>query len=83
MRVELTRVVRRWQQLPLDRARSLCGQVRHCAQSLIASTDTPEQLPHLSPAATMDQLRVAVYNACVAGRADEALEALVVLRRSL
>lgn len=69
-------MVRRWQQLPLDRASSFQEAVRDAAGRLLG-----DALPPLGPATALDQLRVAAYDACAQGRTGEALEALTALRR--
>ena len=50
---ELGRVVRRWQQLPLDRAAERVAGVHDLMADLAG-----EPLPDLGPAVVMDQLRV-------------------------
>lgn len=55
---ELTRAVRRWQQLPLDRAESFVPAV-HDLMADIAGTSVPD----LGPAVIMDQLRAVIYDA--------------------
>ena len=62
---ELQRVVRRWQQLPLDRALSCVPTVRAVLVDL-AGDDAP-RLPDLGPAVVMDQLTVLVHDTCAAG----------------
>ena len=68
---ELQRVVRRWQQLPLDHALSCMPRVRALLDHLAAATAPagapPAAVPDLGPASVMDQLTVLVYDAC-AGR---------------
>lgn len=56
---ELGRAVRRWHQLPLDRAAEALPEV-HVLLAEIAG----EPLPDLGPAVAMDQLRVVVFDAC-------------------
>ncbi|MDF2093762.1 hypothetical protein P0Y31_15540 [Knoellia sp. 3-2P3] len=75
---ELRRVVRRWQQLPLDHALRCVPAVREVLADL-----TPEDVPDLGPAVVMDQLTVLVYDACRAGRADGMEAVLAGLRRRL
>jgi hypothetical protein len=58
---ELQRVVRRWQQLPLDRALSCMPTVRLLLDHLAAPS---AEVPDLGPAVLMDQLAVLVYDAC-------------------
>ena len=62
---ELQRVVRRWQQLPLDRALSRVPAVR--ALLLDLAGDDAARLPDLGPAVVMDQLTVLVHDTCAAG----------------
>jgi hypothetical protein len=62
---ELQRVVRRWQQLPLDRALSRVPSVRALLADLAG--DDADRLPDLGPAVVMDQLAVLVHDACTAG----------------
>lgn len=56
---ELGRVVRRWQQLPLDRAAERIAGVHELMAELAG-----EPLPDLGPAVVMDQLRVVVFDVC-------------------
>ena len=62
---ELQRVVRRWQQLPLDRALPRVPAVRALLVDLAG--DDASRLPDLGPAVVMDQLTVLVHDACMAG----------------
>lgn len=86
---ELERVVRRWQQLPLDRALLVYPQVRELVQQL--ADDTAREtgrsvtvVPDLGPGVVMDQLTVMVYDWRQAGLAEDGLEGrLTALRRSL
>ena len=69
--IELQRVVKRWRQLPLDRALSQAGHVRALVQSLAdgvaeASGSASSVVPDLGPATLMDQLTVMVYDASAA-----------------
>jgi hypothetical protein len=75
---ELRRVVRRWQQLPLDRALSCLPAVREVLDDLAGRA-----VPDLGPAVVMDQLTVLVYDACAAGMGDRLAERLADLRRTL
>jgi hypothetical protein len=75
---ELTRVVRRWQQLPLGHAQSCLPRVRELLGEL---ADQP--VPDLGPAVVMDQLTVLVYDACAAGDGAGLAHRLADLRRSL
>ncbi|MCE1179152.1 hypothetical protein ACQP1U_14420 [Actinomycetota bacterium] len=85
---ELTRVVRRWQQLPLDHALVCMPLVRALVDDLAArawpaSLGEPRAVPDLGPAAVVDQLRVLVHDACAAGVGDDLLDRLVGLRRAI
>lgn len=84
---ELQRVVRRWQQLPLDRALSCVPQVRQLLDDLAATTSPAPgfgPVPDLGPAVVMDQLTVLVYDACAAGGDGHHLTSrLADLRRAL
>ncbi len=75
---ELRRVVRRWQQLPLDHALSCMPAVRGLLADL-----TDDAVPDLGPAVVMDQLTVLLYDACQAGRSDCLETRLAELRRAL
>jgi hypothetical protein len=77
---ELQRVVRRWQQLPLDHALARMPQVRQLLDDL-AGRYAP--VPDLGPAVVMDQLTVLVYDACEAGDAEPLPGRLAQLRRTL
>lgn len=83
---ELERVVRRWQQLPLDRALERSGAVRRLVQQLADLADLaglggsggrsgdrmPSALvPDLGPATLMDQLTVMVHEVCAADAMPE------------
>lgn len=57
VREELTRAVRRWQQLPVDRAVASAPAVHGLLADLAG-----EPLPDLGPAVLMDQLRVVVFD---------------------
>ncbi|WP_109473305.1 hypothetical protein [Ornithinimicrobium cavernae] len=86
---ELGRVVRRWQQLPLDHALSVSPQVRGLVQSLADRVATAEGMPRgpvpdLGPAVLMDQLRVMVYDYGEADLDPTVLAAeLTALRRAI
>jgi hypothetical protein len=91
---ELERVVRRWHQLPLDRALSAAPPVRALVQEVAdevarAEQLTPEPVPDLGPAALMDQLRVMVHDHLRVGLTDDQesasalAERLTALRRAL
>jgi len=91
---ELQRVVRRWRQLPLDRALSHSGDVRALVQSLAdaAAKSTgvpPAAVPDCGPATLMDQLTVMVYDATTTSAAPadavstNLAQDLATLRRSL
>ncbi|CAN5477660.1 hypothetical protein BH23ACT6_BH23ACT6_01500 [soil metagenome] len=82
-------MVRRWQQLPLDRALSASAMVRELVQRLAdevaAASGMPSHpVPDLGPAVLMDQLRVMVFDYQDAGLPPQPLAAdLGDLRRSL
>lgn len=59
-------MVRRWQQLPLDRALSGMPRVRLLLADLAGAAGP---VPDLGPAVVMDQLTVLVYDACESGGA--------------
>ena len=86
---ELERVVRRWQQLPLDRALPAVPAVSGVVQALadaVADAQGVQRapVPDLGPAVLVDQLRVMVYDWRAAGLDDEVLaQHLTALRRSL
>jgi len=82
---ELQRVVRRWQQLPLDHALSCVPTVRSLLVDLAG--DDAHLLPDLGPAVVMDQLTVLVHDAYDRGGqevvTDSLAARLVQLRRDL
>ncbi|USQ79422.1 hypothetical protein NF556_17730 [Ornithinimicrobium faecis] len=86
---ELERVVRRWQQLPLDHALSVSPQVRVLVQHLADRVAEAERMPSgpvpdLGPAVLMDQLRVMVFDHAAAGLDPVPLAAeLTTLRRAI
>ncbi|WP_131103671.1 hypothetical protein [Ornithinimicrobium sufpigmenti] len=86
---ELERVVRRWQQLPLDRALLAFPGVRDLVQLLADDTAGVTgrgivPVPDLGPAVVMDQLRVMVHDWRQAGLDEGVLEErLTRLRRTL
>ncbi len=86
---ELERVVRRWQQLPLDRALpavpGVAGVVQELADAVADAQGMPRApVPDLGPGVLMDQLRVMVYDWRTAGLDEEDLaERLTRLRRAL
>ena len=86
---ELERVVRRWQQLPLDRALPAVPAVSALVQGLADAVADAEgrqhvPVPDLGPAVLMDQLRVMVYDWRTAGLDEEDLaRRLTALRRVL
>ena len=86
---ELERVVRRWQQLPLDRVLPAVPEVSALVQTLadetaLARGSDPVPVPDLGPAVLMDQLRVMVYDWQAAGLSqDDLADRLTALRRSL
>ena len=67
---QLQRVVRRWQQLPLDHA-LLCVPTVRALLVELAGDDAP-LLPDLGPGALMDQLTVLVHDACTGGEVEAA-----------
>ncbi|MDO5740769.1 MAG: hypothetical protein Q4P07_11550 [Ornithinimicrobium sp.] len=95
--IELERVVRRWQQLPLDRALSALPHVSALVQTLADEVAAASeqvwsrpvgsgraQVPDLGPGAVMDQLRVMVYDWQQADLpAGDLADRLTTLRRSL
>ena len=86
---ELERVVRRWQQLPLDRALPAVPGVAALVQQLADEVATATGMrivpvPDLGPAVLMDQLRVMVHDWRRAGLDEGVLgQRLTELRRSL
>ncbi|WP_201023218.1 hypothetical protein [Serinicoccus chungangensis] len=86
---ETERVVRRWQQLPLDRAGTAYPGVREVVQALadaVADRTGEERagVPDLGPGVVVDQLRVMVYDWRQAGLPEADLAGrLTALRRSL
>lgn len=86
---ELERVVRRWQQLPLDHALRAVPAVRQVVQALADDTARVgglplTEVPDLGPAVLPDQLRVMVHDWRAAGMPEADLAArLTALRRSL
>ncbi len=86
---EVERVVRRWQQLPVDHALSAYVVVRELVQNLAdegaTATGMPvTPVPDLGPAVVMDQLRVMVFDYEASGLDLAALAPrLTELRRSL
>lgn len=89
VRAELERVVRRWQQLPLDRALPAVPAVVAVVQGLADEVSdicgVPRApVPDLGPAVLMDQLRVMVFDWRAAGLPPAELgERLTGLRRAL
>jgi hypothetical protein len=86
---ELERVVRRWQQLPLDRALPAVPEVAAVVQELAdeAARRTGRAVrpvPDLGPGVLMDQVRVMVHDALAAGMPSaEVAVRLTALRRTL
>lgn len=80
---ELRRVVRRWQQLPLDRALSCLPAVRALLDELAPLGGAGSTVPDLGPGVVMDQLTVLVYDACAAGAGSPVRERLSALRAAL
>lgn len=89
VRLELERVVRRWQSLPLGHALAASAGVRRLVQELADEVATVQGLalravPDLGPAVLIDQLRVMVHDHAQAGMDPEPLaDRLGRLRRSL
>ncbi|KRE43923.1 hypothetical protein [Knoellia sp. Soil729] len=78
---ELERVVRRWRELPADRALAASRDVRELVQDLADAT-AAQPVPELGSAVLLDQLRVLVWDAASAGVPDLAAR-LAELRRTL
>ncbi|RYG78131.1 hypothetical protein EU513_03445 [Yimella sp. RIT 621] len=76
-------MVRRWQQLPLDRASALCPRVRASARALFDLSGPTDDFAELGPVATMDQLKVAAYDASASGHGDAAAQELLRLRHAI
>lgn len=94
VQTELERVVRRWQQLPLDRALLAVQGVREVVQRLADEAaeggGQPQvDVPDLGPGVLMDQLRVMVHDWRAAGLGEgpsgeqPLADRLTALRRSL
>ncbi|WP_040385401.1 hypothetical protein [Demetria terragena] len=83
--VELERVARRWQQLPLDHALLHAPLLRALTQDLADGIANGAEIIDLGPATAYDQLAVLVYDACVAGQADalHLTDRLATVRRAL
>ncbi len=69
---ELTRLARRWQQLPLGQALSSQGTVRAVVESYAALAHPGVAVADLGPGVVMSQLRVVVHDAVALGLADPA-----------
>ncbi|MEO7071074.1 MAG: hypothetical protein ABI131_11350 [Nostocoides sp.] len=80
---ELSRLVRRWQQLPVDQASVRLPRVLTVVAGLASLSGADAEPPDLGPAVVMDQLAVTAYDACVHGHAEDALALLTALRRDL
>lgn len=82
---ELTRLARRWQQLPLGRALASVPAVRARIESYAALLHPGVAVPDLGPAAIVDQVTVVTYDAVHAGRLapGQAAADLAALRRAL
>ncbi|KGN33006.1 hypothetical protein N802_15600 [Knoellia sinensis KCTC 19936] len=78
---ELERVVRRWRELPADRALAASGAVQEVVRDLADAT-AGQPVPDLGVAVLIDQLRVLVWDAASAGVPDLA-DRLAELRRTL
>ncbi len=79
----LDRIVTRWRQLTVQQASSRVDGVRACAQFCVdlaySHQDGPvvgPELPHMCPAAAVDQLQVVVFDACALGHVDQLSTAL-------
>ncbi|ANS78720.1 hypothetical protein SGUI_1324 [Serinicoccus hydrothermalis] len=89
MDTEVERVVRRWEQLPLERALAAYPAVRELVQDIADETADATGLgrqvvPDHGPGVVMDQLRVMFFDRREAGLAEEDLLGRVTaLRRSL
>lgn len=75
IRIELTRAVRRWHQLPAGRAVLFVPAV-----GVLLAELAGEPVPDLGPAVVMDQLRVVVHDACAAGPPPDLAARLAALR---
>lgn len=77
VRAALDRVTRRWRQLPLTTAQRRSDVVRRLAQQWVdlsaPSCEAKFLLPDLGPAVVVDQLTVAVYDACHTGSVPSAV----------
>lgn len=82
---DLTRLVRRWHQLPLDQALSVSAPVRALIERYADLVHPGIPVPDLGPAALPDQLTVLAYDALAAARitAAEVVGDLGELRRAL
>lgn len=86
---ETDRVVRRWQQLPLDRALTAYPAVREVVQGLADAVadrvgEERAMVPDLGPGVVVDQLRVMVYDWRQTDLSEADLaERLTALRRGL
>ncbi len=83
--IELTRIERRWAQLPLERARGHLAQVHELASTYAARTHPGDALPLLGAGAAAAQLRVVVYDVLGAGliAPEQVVTQLSGLRRAL
>lgn len=77
VRAALDRVTGRWRQLPLAAAQRRSEVVRQLAQQWAdlsaPSSEAKFPLPDLGPAVVIDQLTVAVYDACHTGSVPSAM----------
>ncbi|MEI2778722.1 MAG: hypothetical protein V9G19_22690 [Tetrasphaera sp.] len=82
---ELTRLARRWQQLPLGQALASAPVVRALIETHAALLHPDTPVPDLGPAAIIDQLTVLTTDAVLAGRLSPhaASADLAGLRRAL
>ena len=72
VRRALQRVALRWRQLPVDQATAQAVAVRRYAARCAGLH--PARLPDLGPVTAVDQLSVAVFDACANGRTEHLTE---------
>ena len=80
---ELSRLVHRWQQLPVDQASARMPRVLTVVAALAALSGADVDPPDLGPAVVIDQLVVTAYDSCAVGRSEDVLAMLTALRRDL
>ena len=66
----LTRLARRWQQLPLDQAVVMSGGLRAAIEEYAELVHPGVPVPRVPPAVMPDQLAVMLYDAHLAARLD-------------